>query len=528
MANLNIAVQVVANVGSAAQNLGGLRLSLTDLKSGLDLATQAFQGAQQVIDATVGPTVELATQQRDLARVTGMTAEEAGVMIQATDDMGVSYSSLQAAAEKLNKEGLSLNSENLRDLRADYQKITDPVERAKFATDKFGKSAGPEMQKALDLSNAEFETFITSAKTSALVLSGESVNAAREYEMAQDNMADAVESFNVIAGQELMPLLTDITNFTSQNLVPVITVAADTFGAYRTSVDQIVTIYQVLGDQLLVATGQMTAGEAATRAGALAWHDAALTETQLERAAYDASVALDAHERQALEATTATDDLVKVSYGQITATDLLEAATGRYSAAMLFKRASEGLSTESAIAMGVEMGVLDSKSLIAVSALDKLKEKYDTNRDGAIDATEAAAGYTRAVIDLHTGLSALPETTTTNVVTNFIVTGGSQVVGGAGSSVGGTGAVGFAAGGIATGPESGHWELLHGDEAVIPLAGGRVPVELSGGGQPIHFYFDLRGVGDPRAVEDAARRGTKEALREAGVKANVKLRTGGR
>ena len=40
---------------------------------------------------------------------------------------------------------------------------------------------------------------------------------------------------------------------------------------------------------------------------------------------------------------------------------------------------------------------------------------------------------------------------------------------------------GFADGGIAQGPGSGHLQLLHGTEAVIPLKGGGVPVQLSGG-----------------------------------------------
>jgi murein DD-endopeptidase MepM/ murein hydrolase activator NlpD len=39
----------------------------------------------------------------------------------------------------------------------------------------------------------------------------------------------------------------------------------------------------------------------------------------------------------------------------------------------------------------------------------------------------------------------------------------------------------FATGGIASGPESGHMAMLHGTEAVIPLKGGNIPVQISGG-----------------------------------------------
>ena len=41
---------------------------------------------------------------------------------------------------------------------------------------------------------------------------------------------------------------------------------------------------------------------------------------------------------------------------------------------------------------------------------------------------------------------------------------------------------GFADGGISTGPASGHTELLHGTEAVIPLKGGSIPVQVQGVG----------------------------------------------
>jgi hypothetical protein len=43
--------------------------------------------------------------------------------------------------------------------------------------------------------------------------------------------------------------------------------------------------------------------------------------------------------------------------------------------------------------------------------------------------------------------------------------------------------LGFAEGGVVTGPESGYPVMLHGTEAVVPLSGGRsIPVELEGGG----------------------------------------------
>lgn len=53
---------------------------------------------------------------------------------------------------------------------------------------------------------------------------------------------------------------------------------------------------------------------------------------------------------------------------------------------------------------------------------------------------------------------------------------------------------GYAGGGIATGPDSGHWELLHGTEAVIPLQNGAIPVQMSGaggGGNVTNVYLTI-------------------------------------
>jgi hypothetical protein len=55
---------------------------------------------------------------------------------------------------------------------------------------------------------------------------------------------------------------------------------------------------------------------------------------------------------------------------------------------------------------------------------------------------------------------------------------------------------GFASGGISMGPDSGHMELLHGNEAVIPLASGAVPVRLLNGGSagpPINLTVQIAG-----------------------------------
>src|SRR3990167_261190 len=211
-------------VGTANKKAG---LSFTELNSAVSLVKQGYQLAQQAIAATVGPTVELATQQRDLALASGTSAEEAGVMIQVADDLGVSYDSLKTGFKKLNAEGIQPNLENIIALSEEYQRQPGSVEKAQFAAEKLGRAAGPEMQKLLQLSRAELQAMSDAALASGNVLSNEAVAGARAYEIAMDDLSDAGNALAMGVGQDLIPLLTQLADFTVANVVPAVGQFAD-------------------------------------------------------------------------------------------------------------------------------------------------------------------------------------------------------------------------------------------------------------------------------------------------------------
>jgi hypothetical protein len=76
---------------------------------------------------------------------------------------------------------------------------------------------------------------------------------------------------------------------------------------------------------------------------------------------------------------------------------------------------------------------------------------------------------------------------------------------------------GFADGGISTGSNSGHAEMLHGTEAVIPLKGGSIPVQLQGGGMGGDFselIYEMRAL---RAqLPDAIARSNRSIFEKVG------------
>ena len=78
-------------------------------------------------------------------------------------------------------------------------------------------------------------------------------------------------------------------------------------------------------------------------------------------------------------------------------------------------------------------------------------------------------------------------------------------------------AIGFADGGISTGPNSGYMTQLHGTEAVVPLPNGRsIPVEISGamggGGESENITVNINVSGGGNA-DEIARKVSQEVAR---------------
>ena len=72
---------------------------------------------------------------------------------------------------------------------------------------------------------------------------------------------------------------------------------------------------------------------------------------------------------------------------------------------------------------------------------------------------------------------------------------------------------GFAEGGISTGPASGHMELLHGTEAVIPLKNGSIPVQMAGSGGGIDVTAIINELRANRMDETRLARAIVSAIR---------------
>ena len=162
--------------------------------------------------------------------------------------------------------------------------------------------------------------------------------------------------------------------------------------------------------------------------------------------------------------------------------NLVTDAQGALTTATLFAKAAKDLDATASLELGLSMGVINSKSVDALRALQDLRVASDTNRDGFIDAKEAADGYIKSVMEIAATQGLIERnidiTITTRrfggEITDETPGGGrSGSGGGGGGGSGGGGREALAAGGSAFGGRP-YWVGEQGPEPFVPAIDGRI------------------------------------------------------
>lgn len=192
-------------------------LTITDLKSGIDLAIGSFKTIVAAVQAMIGPTIEAAAEVRNLQRIIGGTAEESSKLIQAADDMGISAGTLQSAMEAAIKRGVEPTIEGIGALADEYNAIESPIARTKFLMDKFGKS-GADLGQLMEQGAEGIKALGDEAMNTGLVLSQDAVDAAREFELSVDALGDASAGYFSLLAQQGIPVLTDLNNLLAEGI----------------------------------------------------------------------------------------------------------------------------------------------------------------------------------------------------------------------------------------------------------------------------------------------------------------------
>jgi hypothetical protein len=383
-------------VGDTQKSIKGL--SLTDLKSGFELAGMAAEGLGTVYTALVGDTMEYAKQTRDLAENLGISAEETSSLIQVADDAGISVDTLTKSLEMAVKKGFKPSVDNLAKLADEYNAISDPIERAARLNDVFGKGWA-DLTPLLKEGGNAMRDAAAEAKAMGLTLSEVDVQAARDLEVAVDNLGDKVEALKIKVGKGLIP---EMVNMADSALFTI------------SVIEGTVTQEDLLNNAIEQSTKYFGENNQATQLAKKALAD----YQQEQQRATTATDAGDRAQRRSAEATQAAAEAYNklkpglAAYYQAQrdgastsaisianeeklrgAIDLTRDAMGKLTTATLYAKASKDLDAKAALELGLKLGVIDSKSVDALRALQDLRVKADSNRDGFIDAKEAASGY---------------------------------------------------------------------------------------------------------------------------------------
>jgi hypothetical protein len=189
-------------------------LSLTDLKSGFDLAGRGIQMMEQAYSATIAKTQEYEDQVRDLSRVSGASAEDTSRLIQTADDLFVSYDSLTSITKKFREQGLTLTTEELAKAADKYVALQTQEEKNTYAESVLGKT-WQENTKLLEVGGAALRKMAASQDDN-LVLTQKQIDQGLELKKAQDALADSVSGVTYAVSIELIPQLTGLVNITNK------------------------------------------------------------------------------------------------------------------------------------------------------------------------------------------------------------------------------------------------------------------------------------------------------------------------
>jgi len=327
------------------------------------------------------------------------------------------------------------------------------------------------------------------------------VDDARKYEIAVDGLGDSWEGLKITAGQSLIPAVNNVVN------------------GFNVCLRALKIMKEESGNARLAT---MTLGEATDIAGQQIWEEQQALMANKE--ALEESTASEEDAAKALkEATAVRQGMLSLitsiasenkTFADRQAEVTQKMAENRAEAEKLYpwqKQQIDELDAKylemqdsynaNAEAHRMAMGKIQYDLFVTKLSVDGITsaeyamiqqagvmfgvfDEGSARTAGNMDAVaQAVADGKLRVEDMDAALRRMEKGYSIDIVLNTI----SQITGGwhanSGSAAQQAGIVaGFQGGGIATGPQSGHWELLHGNEAVIPLERGSVPVQMQGGG----------------------------------------------
>lgn len=470
------------------------------LNSVIDGAKQAYNAFQ-----------EYAGSVRDLATISGTSAEEASTLLQVLDDFEISAEDVETAVKKMTKNGLVPTVDTLAKLADEYNAINDPMEKNQFILDNLGKS-GLKWANALK-QGGEALRANSEEVNKMLILTDEQIAKAERERLAMDALSDAWEGYKIKLGSIVGEMI--LANDTRTKAIHLLNQEGIAYHsgientqAYKDALQEVInleelgtsdvaaaryqkmaesmqTVSQVATEQLLPAMSAVQAGISGTIGNAIDTYNQKLSDLQTKHDELELKL-------QTLNSTwgTTPDKILEVTNAlreNEEAQTNASAAMGEAITKMIFQQASAGLDSQALLELARSMGVMDEQSYAAATATEALHQDF---LSGKLSASEYASQVAR-LRDTINGLQDKHITITTTMVTLFknTTSGGIPLVQGAGYAEG-TGGWKQVPSGF---PNDSYPIMLSSGEkfAVVPQGGGQTATDatMGGGGVSVSFQY---------------------------------------
>jgi len=125
----------------ASAKLKGLSTSVLQLGAAMAGAlTGAIMLVKKAWDDVLVPLINFNREILNTSVNTGMAVEDFGRLVEVADDMGISMESLSSALEMATKRGFDASLPGLKGMAENLSKMTNPLDRATYLSDIFGKN----------------------------------------------------------------------------------------------------------------------------------------------------------------------------------------------------------------------------------------------------------------------------------------------------------------------------------------------------------------------------------------------------
>jgi hypothetical protein len=203
-----MAQKVASLYAEIGANTSGFKKGADDVKGGMGQMAAAMGITATIAGTTIGVIKEsydayakLSESVRDLALVSGTSAEESSRFIQVLDDFQLSAQDATSAARFLAKNGLSPTIETLAKLSDEFRAIKDPAEAMVFVQENLGRGGA----KWVNVLNQGSAALIANSKAieGNLILNDQQIKMYEVGRLAIDRYVDKLEGFKVSLGSSV-------------------------------------------------------------------------------------------------------------------------------------------------------------------------------------------------------------------------------------------------------------------------------------------------------------------------------------